>query len=717
MPLRPHAEQPEFRGTYESVEPIIRGRLLSDNSPTIRGILVLTFTLCLALFLHLREEGIDLLTMGAPSPRFVVAQTDFSYLDKESTRAARHEALAPFGVILQVDEKQLADRRAKVDRQLSDEEGPWKSAEGGRSLEELLNANNVLTERMAGLRFADSKTLAALVEYPDLEPQQVEPANGPVLTSEALTELGNQLAPTLSPLESERLTQLYLDNPLELVPDPAANRRLREEVLAGVPDRQISVRAGSRLLDKGEVVTARHITMVRAMKAAMSRSRDLWAPLPILGSLLLSTMMVGLGAIYFVRRQPELCRSAQRLALYFTVILLTLALSKAVEFLTLSPTAGIASFANELSAYPCVIPFAVVILGVLVAPEVALFSGVFLSVLLALTLAVDIPRFLVLNLIASLVACLSSRSLRRRKDVFLVAFKSWLVCVPYLWSLVLSENQFWSRAFTIDVAGTALALIVTAILVVGVLPLLETVFNLLTDITLMELMDPNNELLRRLTIEAPGTYQHSLIVGNLSEAAASSIGANGLFCRVATLYHDIGKLIGPHYFTENQQGGVNIHQLLTPVESAQVIIAHVTEGYLMGKRHGLPEAFLDIIREHHGNTLVYYFFCKQLELAGGVAALVHEDNFRYPGPKPRTKESAIIMIADCLEAASRSLDEFNESSLQDLLDRIVQDKAEDGQFDHCSLTFEELGMVKRAMVKTLLITAHSRVKYPKRIEA
>ena len=175
-------------------------------------------------------------------------------------------------------------------------------------------------------------------------------------------------------------------------------------------------------------------------------------------------------------------------------------------------------------------------------------------------------------------------------------------------------------------------------------------------------------LLRRLTIDAPGTYQHSVVVGNLAEAAAAAIGANGLFCRVATLYHDIGKMVTPQYFTENQQGSMNIHQLLTPQESAQVIIAHVSEGVALARKAGLPEQFIDIIKEHHGTTLVYYFYRKQLEKVGGDKTLVDEKEFRYAGPKPSSKESAIIMIADSLEAASRSLEKMNEENLDGACD-------------------------------------------------
>jgi len=236
----------------------------------------------------------------------------------------------------------------------------------------------------------------------------------------------------------------------------------------------------------------------------------------------------------------------------------------------------------------------------------------------------------------------------------------------------------------------------------------------MTDVTLMEYMDPNNDLLRRLTIEAPGTYQHSVVVGNLAEAAATAIGANGLFCRVATLYHDIGKMVTPQYFTENQQGGMNIHQLLTPYESAQVIIAHVSEGVAMARKAGLPEQFIDIIKEHHGTTMAYYFYRKQLELVGGNKTQVDEKDFRYSGPKPRSKESAIIMISDSVEAASRSLEKVNEETLLELANRLIREKADDGQFDNCLLTFEELAIVKETLVKTLVAYGHSRIKYPTR---
>jgi hypothetical protein len=254
--------------------------------------------------------------------------------------------------------------------------------------------------------------------------------------------------------------------------------------------------------------------------------------------------------------------------------------------------------------------------------------------------------------------------------------------------------------------------LVIGVFVVGLLPILEAVFDVLTDITLMEYMDPNNELLRRLTLEIPGTYQHSLVLGNIAEAAAHEIKANALFCRVATLYHDIGKLNNPNYFIENQGSGINIHQLLTPAESAQVIISHVIDGEMLAKKYSLPKQIIDVIKQHHGNTLVYYFYRKELEFKGKDFQKVDEALFRYPGPKPKTKEAAIIMIADSVEAASRSAEKISEKILASLVNKIVKEKADDGQFDDCCLTFEELKIVKKTIIKTLMLTRHLRIKYP-----
>ena len=301
--------------------------------------------------------------------------------------------------------------------------------------------------------------------------------------------------------------------------------------------------------------------------------------------------------------------------------------------------------------YPIIIPFASLLLTILINPRIALYFSFLFSIILSITLAVEHSCFLVLNIVVSLVAVMAAKNLRKRKEVFIVSGKCLLAAIVVVFTFSLANQKVWSDLLLFSMIGSVVFIFVIAILVVGLLPILESLFNVMTDITLMEYMDPSNELLRRLTLEMPGTYQHSLVLGNIAEIAAQTIGANGLFVVWQHYITIIGKLNNTHYFTENQQTGVNIHQLLTPVESAQVIISHVMDGEILARKYRLPEAFIDMIREHHGTTLVYYFYCKEVELKGGNVDEVDENLFRYPGPKPQTKESAIVMIADAAEAA------------------------------------------------------------------
>jgi putative nucleotidyltransferase with HDIG domain len=443
------------------------------------------------------------------------------------------------------------------------------------------------------------------------------------------------------------------------------------------------------------------------MKEALTKKRDLTNYKTILGSLLLTVLILTLGYAFLHTQYPDVLESNRRYFLLVTIILFGMALAKITEFALLKTTQNL----FELVRFPLLVPFMAILLCYLMNAGIAIFISAAMAVLLDMVFAFDRQGFMLVNFLVACVAIFSIRALRKRTGIFVVCSKAWLACAVLIFSMYMYDRSKIGVTFLADLGSSGAFMLFTAILVVGLLPIFESCFRILTDITLMEYMDPNHELLRRLTVEAPGTYQHALIMGNIAEAAARSIGANGLFCRVATLYHDIGKMAIAQYFTENQQSGVNIHQLLTPVESAQVIISHVTEGVALARKASLPEQFIDIIKEHHGTSLVYYFYHKQVTSGQPV----NEKEFRYAGPKPKTKESVIIMIADAVEAASRSLDEINEETLTKLVDTIVRERIEDGQFDDCMLTFEELGRVKKAIVKSMLSIGHFRVKYPARL--
>jgi putative nucleotidyltransferase with HDIG domain len=233
-------------------------------------------------------------------------------------------------------------------------------------------------------------------------------------------------------------------------------------------------------------------------------------------------------------------------------------------------------------------------------------------------------------------------------------------------------------------------------------------------VKLVELSNPNHPLLRKLLTETPGTYHHSLMVGNLSEAAAEAVGANGLLCRVGSFYHDVGKTKRPLYFIENQNGGDNPHDKLEPKVSASIIVAHARDGGEMLKAHKLPKPIRDIAEQHHGTTFLKYFYYKTVKQAKeqGTANTYTEDDFRYPGPKAQSKEAAIVGIADCVEAAVRSLNHPTVEQIESIIGKIIKDRLDDHQFNECDLTLRELDQIAESLRETVIGMFHSRIEYP-----
>jgi putative nucleotidyltransferase with HDIG domain len=258
------------------------------------------------------------------------------------------------------------------------------------------------------------------------------------------------------------------------------------------------------------------------------------------------------------------------------------------------------------------------------------------------------------------------------------------------------------------VAGGA---VFSVLLVLALLPFLEMCFSRLSNIRLLELSDVNHPLLKKMSLEAPGTYHHSLITASLAQAAAERIGANALLCRVGAYFHDIGKLVKPEYFVENQGALGNPHELLPPNLSRIVIQSHVKDGLALAQRHNLDHLIADFIQMHHGTSRVEYFYRRAIEQTGGSES-VNEDLYRYPGPKPQSKETALVMLADSVEASSRTLDDPTHQRLADHVERIVDAKIVDGQFDRVPLTLAEVQEVKDSFVNTLVGVYHARAHYP-----
>jgi len=265
------------------------------------------------------------------------------------------------------------------------------------------------------------------------------------------------------------------------------------------------------------------------------------------------------------------------------------------------------------------------------------------------------------------------------------------------------------------VAGcNALWTVAAGFVLTGLLPYIESLFGVLTDISLLELGDVSHALLQQLVLRAPSTYNHSITVGSIAEAAAEAIGARGLLARVGAYYHDIGKMLKPGYFIENQSPDGNRHESLVPAMSTLVIIAHLKDGADLARQHGLPQPIIDLVEQHHGTTLVEYFYGRahQQSHADPNGGEVDESLYRYPGPKPQTKEAGVLMLADSVESASRTLVDPAPARIESLVREIADRKLDDGQFDESGLTLRELRTIENSMIKSLIANYHGRVKYP-----
>lgn len=704
---------------FDDSRPVLQEKkwreFLERNHLIKRLLLLFSFLMILTCFLHFSEVRLEILEIGTKAPRYVISQADFTFMDDEATQTLRQEAIRDIGTIYKVEESQVHLFRRELENTLIENQ-KWRQELPRSTFEEVYTVLDKVEEQVIAARFTDDRTLSKMKSL-NFSTDNLFPIQIPFSPSESIFLSKNLWKQIKSNLSEERqfhsetidyLVTAFSKHSWLVQQDFSLERSIREQVQSTIPERYTHVDAGAQILKKGEKVSPRHIAMLQAMKNALAEARNLWTPLTLLGSTMVALCLVVASLFYLHYFHRDLLKSLQKMTLLVVIIVMSLGLAKGIEWMLLYESKNLIEYVR----FPVLLPFTALLITVLIGSEIAMVISLFLLIIFDVSLTMDSIPFLLINLFAILLTVLFAKKLHKRKEVFSVCAKVWIGLIPMIIAFNWIDHHFWNFNLVTDLLSSFVFLSATAILAVGLLPILESLFSIMTDMTLMEYMDPDHALLRRLSLEAPGTYQHCLVVGNLAESAARCIGANGLFCRVATLYHDIGKLFNPHYFTENQLGGFNIHQLLTPVESTHVIIAHVPEGEALARKYHLPQSFIDIIREHHGTTMVYYFYCKQVEQMDGDATKVNEKMFRYPGPRPRSKESAIIMIADTVEAASRSMDEVTEESIDDMVDKLVAEKAEDGQFDECQLTFEELGQVKKAIVKALMVTRHLRIKYP-----
>ncbi|MCS6242547.1 MAG: HDIG domain-containing protein [Opitutus sp.] len=520
-----------------------------------------------------------------------------------------------------------------------------------------------------------------------------------------------------------------------LIFDHAATRRLQEKALRDIKPVIVEVARGQTLIEPGVRVTAEQYEMLTAHRQYLLAHGDisLEENMQLFGRVLLVLAML-VASIFYIRiEDPETLRSNGRLALLALVVIFNLALVRASYALGSLPFFVNDSVAGSLLPYFAPVAIAPLIVAILINAGSAIFMALFVSIFTSLIYGNRLD-LLVLTFLSSVVAIFWGSHTRKRGNVVRASsFAGLTVAVFALLIGVIDRLEALTIAKHM-VAGLATGLL-TGVVVVGLLPVLEGLFKRTTDITLLELTDYNHPLLRLMQLEAPGTYHHSLVVAQLAENAAAEIGANPLLARVCALFHDIGKTEKPEYFTENQRDGVNPHDSSNPSLSALIIKSHVKDGVDIAIKHKLPRAVIDVISQHHGTSLIRYFYNRAVShtrqsgttahtasnpsrdpftsTAPGLDAVpVCETTYRYDGPRPRFKESAIIHLADGVEAASRSLRKVTPQHLGEIIDQIFHHRIEDGQLDEAPITFDELSRIKTSFTFTLLNMLHGRVTYP-----
>lgn len=514
-------------------------------------------------------------------------------------------------------------------------------------------------------------------------------------------DLFKTISKGLSKLGLESFEEIFKDLFFDLIspnvfPDKAFNQNSIKQAMQNISLSRGVVLNGELIIAEGDLINDKLFEVLSSLKKEFSMRQgdqsNVWI---IFGYSILVILTFTLLLLFIHKYRFPIYENNRKLTfIFFNILVVIFAVTLAIRYDT-----------DYVFAVPiCILPL---IIKAFFDARLGLFTYV-LTVLLIGFIVPNSFEYVFIQIMAGIITIQTVSQLYRRANLFISVGQIVLVyMIGYLAFTTIQEGSFLKINFT------PLALfLLNGLLMLFVQPLIyiyEKVFGLVSDISLLELSDTNANLLKILSEKAPGTFHHSLQVANLAEAAANEIGANALLVRVGALYHDIGKLNNTHFFSENQSGSVSPHDELSPIESAQIIINHVKDGILLAQKYNLPDRIIDFIRTHHGTSLVYYFYKKQLEIDPQTAS----SEYQYPGPLPFSKETAILMIADSVEAASKSLKSPNIDELEDFIHKIIDGKIKALQFNNSNITLSEIETVKKVLFKKLINVYQLRVEYPK----
>ena len=657
-----------------------------------RAFLVLSIyaTLSILLFLSLLPESIQL-EVGQASPRYIGAPRTVE--DRYTTEKLKEQAKQSVKDIFEQDSNVFVETsRAVTDifQQFITIRAVSASTSGKLDMLRQALAVDLPDDAMRiglGLSADANRQLATTLN------SLLETAYGRGIKVEALDASDEQLLREIDRLYYVDNQKLLLKAVAAQVLQPnmlfnaASTERLRQEAESRVLP--VRVQKGQKIIGQGEIASEREITLLEDLGLLHPTLNWLLA----LGALLYVLVAMLPIVFYLWLFRQDVWHNPKQLLLIGLIILLTGGLCKVI---------------SVISGFLMPVAMASILIAVLIEPRLAIVAGFSTALIVSALSGFEITFFGV-GLAGAVVGTFSVSRMHQRFDLVragaLVAGAATLTALAF--DLLLGSGL---STLLGDALRAAAGGVFSAIIGFGVLPFLERPFGIASAVKLLELSNPNQPLLRRLLVETPGTYNHSIIVANLAEAAAETIGADGLLARVGSYYHDVGKIKRPYFFIENQFMMDNPHDKYPPSLSTLVITSHVKDGVEMMKEYKLPEVLADIVQQHHGTTLVSYFYRKAKENGD-----VDESEFRYPGPSPQTKEAAIVMLADSVEAAVRSLSQPTPGRIDGLVRKIIKERLNDGQLDECDITLRELNEVGTAFVRILSGIFHKRIEYPDRL--
>ncbi|MDD3148468.1 MAG: HDIG domain-containing protein [Candidatus Riflebacteria bacterium] len=494
---------------------------------------------------------------------------------------------------------------------------------------------------------------------------------------------------------------------INAIEDEKLTRQRREAAARAIQPVKRTFQKGQKIVEEGIIVTSDDYFVMRKIASQLQKNRVL----SLLGNVLLAMLAVVISLVFLRLEDKNVLSDGEQYKLLGVICLVTLALAKTAHAL------GVAFDKQYLSILLTPLPTVALLMTMLLDCTVALFH-IFLLGMLMFVVAESNIRFVVVSLFGAIAGILAWRAATRGSDVRNLigsaGIKTGLASAIAVLAFLLLDTESFA---TMDIKQIALYAgfgllngILSGIVSNGVLPYMESMFSLATSSRLLELTDLSQPLLRKLAEEAPGTYQHSIAVATLAEAAANSVNADPLLTKISAYFHDIGKIRRPMYFAENQ-ADENRHDQVTPYMSSLILIGHIRDSLDLGREYGLPERVLSIMSQHHGTTLISYFYEEAKKLKDGEE--VNQERFRYPGPKPQTKEAAVLMLADSVEAAARTLPQHTHGKIEGLVQKIIAHKLNDeNQLDESDLTLKDIEKIEQVFVRTLTSMYHSRVDYP-----